>query len=59
MLIELKSENKKNRTLVFPEGPSINDITHLGWRGDLPKGDVTPEVYLVMSDKGKGRVKNL
>ena len=23
-------------------GPSINDITHLRGRGDLPKGEVTP-----------------
>ena len=26
---------------------SINDVTRLGGRGDLPKGDITPEVYLV------------
>ena len=29
------------------KGPSINDVTHLGGRGDLPKDDVTPFSYLV------------
>ena len=24
------------------KGPSLNDVTHLGGTGDLPKGDVTP-----------------
>ena len=28
-------------------GPSINDVTHLWGRGDLPKGEVTPQAYLV------------
>ena len=28
-------------------GLSINDVTHLGGRGDLPKGDVTPKAFLV------------
>ena len=27
---------------VCTQGPSINDITHLEGREDLPKGDVTP-----------------
>ena len=26
----------------FHKGPSINDVTHLGERGNLLKGDVTP-----------------
>ena len=30
-----------------PYVPSINDVTHLGGRGNLPKGDVTPSAYLV------------
>ena len=29
------------------KGPSINDATHLGEIADLPKGDVSPFVYLV------------
>ena len=29
------------------KGQSINDVTHLGGRGDLPKGDITPFSYLV------------
>ena len=24
------------------KGPSLNDVTHLGGTGDLPKGDITP-----------------
>ena len=28
-------------------GPPINDVTHLWGRGDLPKGEVTPQAYLV------------
>ena len=33
--------------LIRPLRPSINDVTHLGGRGDLSKGDVTPYAYLV------------
>ena len=47
-------------------GPCINDVNHLGGRGDLPKGDVTPQAYLFyksilikVSDKGEGGVKSL
>ena len=28
-------------------GPSINDVTHLGGRGNLQKGEVSPYAYLV------------
>ena len=27
---------------IIHRGPSINDVTNLGWRGDMPKGDITP-----------------
>ena len=32
---------------IIVRGPSINDATHLGRKGDLPKGDVTTYAYLV------------
>ena len=41
-------------------GPSINDVTHIGGREDLPKGDVNPYAHLVKWEtRGKGRVKNI
>ena len=33
--------------IISKKGPSINDVTHLWGRGDLPKGDVTPKASLV------------
>ena len=30
------------RVLRRIKGPSINDVTHLGVKGDQPKGDITP-----------------
>ena len=55
-----------NLGLLPPLGPSIDDVTHLGGRGDLPKGDITPQAYLSyksilikVSDKGEGGVKSL
>ena len=39
------------------KGPSKNDVTHLGGRGDLPKDDVTPFSYLVKWVTGGGKGK--
>ena len=41
--------------------PSIN-VTHLGEKGDLPKGDITLSLFSRMDDKGREgpqRVMNL
>ena len=40
-------------------GPSINDVTHLGGRGDLPKGNVTTSLFIKKGDKVEGGVKNI
>ena len=36
-----------NLGLLPPLGPSIDDVTHLGGEGGLPKGDVSVSTYVV------------
>ena len=50
------------RVLRRIKGPSINDVTHLGGKGDQPKGDsrhYSISLISEMGDKGEGWVKNL
>ena len=38
-------------------GPSINNVTQSWGKGDLPKGDFSPQTYLVKWVTRGGRVK--
>ena len=47
------------RTAVKSNGPSINDVTHLGGGGSAKRWPYSLSLFSKMDDKGEGGVKNI